>query len=259
MRSAIYLGEVLHHRTGTHGEHRFRQRLPWFSFWLDETAALRGLRLLTVNGSAPFALNDADHGARDGSSWTGWLDAQLAVRGLPPATRYQALCVPRMLGYAFNPITVVFAYDEHGDAFAVVYEVHSTFGEAHAYVHPLRRASAGAGHYEHGSTKAVHVSPFFSMDGGYRFRLAPPGDQFAFGIRYEDADGGRLFAGFRGSRAELTDRALLGLLLRAPYTALGVTVGIHWQALRLWIKGVPFYRKPTRRADGHYEPRGVSK
>lgn len=259
MRSAIYPGEVLHHRSGAHGEHRFRQRLPWFSFWLDETEALNGLRLLAVNGSAAFALNDSDHGARDGSSWAGWLDARLGVEGLPPAARYQALCVPRILGYAFNPITVVFAYDAGGEAFAVVYEVHSTFGEAHAYVHALRRPTAGGGRYEHSSTKALHVSPFLSMEGGYRFRVALPGDHFALGIRYEDADGARLFAGFRGARAELTDRALLALLLRVPFAALGVTLGIHWQALRLWIKGVPFYRKPTRRSDGHYEPRGVSK
>ena len=263
MQSAIYRGEVLHHRTGAHGEHRFAQRLPWFSFWLDEMPELGRLRLLAVNGRGPFALNDADHGARDSSPWSAWLDATLAQRGLQAADRYQALCLPRMLGYVFNPITVVFAYDAVGDAFAVVYEVHSTFGESQAYVHALGNAGEAGAAYEHDSRKALHVSPFFSMEGAYRFRVTLPSDRFALGIHYDDADGGHLFAGFRGERASLTDRALLALLIRAPFTAVGVTLSIHWQALLLWCKGMPFYRKPSAAAQdatgAAYQPGGITK
>ena len=254
MHSAMYRGPVVHHRTGAHGEHRFERRLPWFSIDLEEYAALDRLRLFGVNRRAPTALYEADHGARDGSSWRSWLDGQLGLHGLPPAARYQAMCLPRFFGYVFNPITLVFGFDAAGQPHAVVYEVHSTFGDAHAYVHALQARDQKDPHgtgvvlpeqwFEHESVKQIHVSPFFSMRGRYRFRVCMPGARFGFGICYEDEDGGQLYAGFEGERRELSDRTLAALLLQAPLTALGVTFGIHWQALRLWLRRTPLYRKP---------------
>ena len=253
MDSALYEGRVIHYRTGTRGEHRFVQRLTWFSLWLDELSELTGLRLFGVNEPAPFALHDQDHGARDGSGWTRSLDRTLVARGLQPGARYQALCIPRIFGYAFNPITVVLAWDLNEQPAAVLYEVHSTFGEAHTYVHSLA-SKTGAVSFKHSSDKALHVSPFFSMQGKYRFRLSVPGPWFRLGIHYADEDGGRLFAGFSGQRRQLTDRALFAVLLRAPLAAFGVTAGIHWQAFRLWMKGIPIYRKPRGCRSAQSEP-----
>lgn len=241
MRSAIYEGRVVHHRTGSRGEHRFSQRITWFALWLDELDELSKLRLFGVNRFAPFALHDEDHGQRDGSPWRNGLDDCMSACGLAPAHRYQALCVPRILGYGFNPITVVIGWDENATPVAVLYEVHNTFGQAHTYVHVLDPAARPPRAFVHESDKALRVSPFFSMHGHYTFRLNVPDARFGLSIRYEDADGGCLDAAFVGYQRALTDGALLGLLLRAPLAAITVTAGIHWQALRLWLKGVPLY------------------
>ena len=240
--SAIYWGEVLHHRQGGI-QHRFTHRLPWFLLDLQELAqADRGVHglLFNVNGPGLLSFYDRDHGARDGTPFLSWLRTLLADHGRHQM-HFRALCLPRLLGYVFNPISVIYCFDSQGRLGAMVYEVHNTFGQSHAYVHLLSGVPQGP----HASPKQFHVSPFFSMHGRYRFSISEPSERVAIGIHYQDDCGATLFAGFKGRRMDITTVQILKTLLRWPLATIGVTLNIHWQAARLWLKGARVHRNPN--------------
>jgi len=204
---------------------------------------------LKRNGRALFALNDADHG--DGRPLLEWIDALLRREGVVDATGEVWLhTLPRVLGYVFNPVSFWFCERADGGLRAVVCEVNNTFGERHCYLlaHPdgraIRWGEALSAH------KVFHVSPFCRIEGSYRFRflLARPGGsrpaRFVARIDYHDAGGALLQTSIEGQLAPLTDARLLRTLVSHPLFTLGVVARIHWQALRLWLRRVPFVSKP---------------
>jgi len=146
--------------------------------------------------------------------------------------------LPRMLGYAFNPISVWFGFGPGGDLRGAIYEVRNTFGEHHCYVSAAPLAP-------HATAKAFHVSPFFAVNGDYRFGLTAPEEHF--GLRVENWVDGALThrATLSGTRKPLTDLRLLQVLARFPLMTLGVTAAIHWQALWIWLKGARYHPKPA--------------
>ena len=236
----LYAGHVMHMRL-TPFAHRFRYRV--FSLLLDvdrleETAA--GLRLLALDRFALLAFHRRDHGARDGSDLRPWVEARLAEAGRPRPARILVLGFPRILGYAFNPLSVYFCEDDEGRLETVLYEVKNTFGDQHAYV--LAAEPDADGTIRHGHDKGFFVSPFIGMDQRYAFTLRPPGERLAIRIRQRDADGPWLIATQSGTRRPLTDGALLRQWLAHPLMTLKVILAIHWQALRLWLRGARFHR-----------------
>jgi DUF1365 family protein len=155
-----------------------------------------------------------------------------------------------MLGYVFNPLSVWFCRD--GNLLrAVVYEVHNTFGERHAYVLPAGQprglCSTDAAQ---SCVKTFYVSPFLDMAGDYTFRLRADGARLSVAIRMRTRDGEVLTAVLSGTCAPLTDKALVGALLRYPLMTLAVTVAVYWQALRLVCKGAKFYHRSQGRRPG---------
>ena len=236
MTSALYAGVVAHARLRPK-KHRLRYRV--FSLLIDlaEAEALSGrLRLFGFNQSALFSLWEKDHG--DGGQLRHWVDTQLAAAGIADVTAVTMLCYPRILGYVFNPLTVYFCSDASGLR-AVLYEVHNTFGERRTYVIP---APPDAGVVTQEAAKQMYVSPFTPMECGYRFRITPPGENVVVAIDETDGDGLLLTASFAGERRDLTDAALLRALFAYPLMTLKVTAAIHWEALRLFLKGVPVFR-----------------
>ncbi|HEY0265445.1 MAG TPA: DUF1365 domain-containing protein, partial [Rhizomicrobium sp.] len=188
-----------------------------------------------------------DHG--DGRDLKVWLDDLLAQQGIAADGARRALCYPRILGYVFNPLSVWFCHARDGALKAIVYEVHNTYDERHAYVLPVggdRRL------VRHGCAKDFYVSPFLSRDCRYRFRIRPPGEDVAVAIHEAEAGAPVLNASFAGERRTLTDGALLKMLLRYPLMTVKVVVAIHYEAVRLMLKGVrrhphapkAEYRKP---------------
>lgn len=246
MSSALYTGEVAHVRLRPL-RHRLRYRVAQGLFDLDELPELSGrLRLFGHNRAAAFSFHDKDHG--DGSGdLRGWLARELARAGLPGACgRVRVLCMPRMLGFVFNPLSVWFCDDAHGRLAAVVYEVNNTFGGRHAYVLP---AAAAEGPLRQACGKAFHVSPFLPMALTYAFRLSPPEAEVTIAISAEDADGPVLGASFAGRRRPLTDAGLARVLLAFPFMTLKVVAAIHWEALKLWLRGAPVFRPDVSRPD----------
>ena len=247
--SALYRGEVMHQRLRP-ARHRLRYRMFSLLLDLDELALLDArLKLLSVNARNVFSFHEADHG--DGSTLPlktqvrRWLQAA----GLKPGGRVRLLAMPRILGFAFNPLSVYFCDAPQGGLEAIVYEVNSTFGERHHYVLPVVGQRDGV--VVQRCAKAMHVSPFLGMDAEYRFSVRPPEGHASLhlGIGVHDAQGPLLHATYAATHAPLRDRALALALLTHPLLTLKVVAAIHWDALRLWLKRVPLHPHPGPAAE----------
>ncbi|OYQ33801.1 hypothetical protein CHU95_13655 [Niveispirillum lacus] len=195
---------------------------------------------LTHNRPGLLSILDRDHGRRDGSPLRPWVEGVLADKGVHlSGGRILLFCFPRVLGYGFNPLSIFYGFGPDGDLRGVVYEVKNTFGDQHCYVIPTPN-----GLLNHAHAKEFHVSPFFDIEGGYRFRLSLPGDHIGIDIHYDDAAGPLLVATQTGQRRHLSTRSLWSALARHPLVTLKVIAGIHWEALKLWRKGAMFHRRP---------------
>jgi hypothetical protein len=231
--SAIYEGWVMHRRL-TPRRHAFKYRVFSLLLDLDELEGLsRSLRLFGWNRAAVASFRDGDHG--DGGALRGWLDRQLASAGIVADGPRRVLCYPRLFGHVFNPLSVWFCHRADGTLAAIVYEVHNTFGERHAYV---LRAGNDVRPVRQECDKTFYVSPFLSMDCRYHFKIRPPGDDVLVAITEAEAGRPVLTATFLGKRQALTDANLLRLLLRHPLMTLKVVAAIHVEAVRLMWKGV---------------------
>lgn len=234
--SAIYVGAVMHRRL-VPKVHRFRYRGFWLLLDLGELDRLPAL--LSHNRFNLFSLHDRDHG--DGS--TAPLADQIArkLRGAGIAWSggsIQLLCMPRSLGHCFNPLSIFFCNNSDGSAAAIVYQVHNTFGERHSYVLPAR----GAGRLFQACDKAFYVSPFMDMDLRYEFAVSQPRDRLGVAIRLRQKGETVLVAALAGERRALGNGALLRLALAMPGQTITTVAAIHWQALRLWFKGLRIRR-----------------
>lgn len=159
-------------------------------------------------------------------------------------------CYPRVLGYTFNPLSLFYCYDLEGRLIAVVHEVHNTFGERHCYVLPVTGSDMAVTPWIHQACdKELFVSPFAHMSMHYEFRLNDPkADQRQIvAIRAHDAEGLLLIASYVADARALTDHSLLKVFVTMPLLTLKVIGGIHWEALKLWIKRVPLFSHQPKR------------
>jgi DUF1365 family protein len=243
-RSSLYVGTVMHRRLRPR-DHKFRYRAFWLLIDLDELPELTTrLRLFSHNRGNLFGLHDVDHGDGSATSLRAQVERHLADVGIVMVGgAIKLLCMPRTLGYSFNPLSVYFCYREDASLAALVYEVHNTFGERHCYVMPADGAS-GPLHQHCGKT--FYVSPFMDMDMRYEFHVTDPAERIGIAIGVSAAGRAVMHASLAGLRSELTDRALLRMFLTIPAITLKVSAAIHWEAGRLWLKGLRLRRRPTR-------------
>lgn len=270
LRSQLYECTV-HHARFAPRAHAFAYRLFYLAVDLDEVSVLASrLRLLRFNrpGLATFRERDyfPVHEPRHNADTTPAIPPGLglkarvlawcAERGCDPGPGARVLVVtlPRVLGYQFNPVTFYFCFDRAGAPVAAVAEVTNTFREIKPYlIAPVRQAD-GRLMFRQRATKEFYVSPFSDLELAFAFELAAPGATLAVRIDAFEGDRRILHSALNGGALPLTDTTLARLLLRYPVVTLQVVTLIHWQALRLWLKRVPYHRKaaaPDRQRNLH--------
>ncbi|WP_429911371.1 DUF1365 domain-containing protein [Glycocaulis sp.] len=242
----LFLGHTVHERTQPF-VHRFRYAIAMMMLDLDQLeAAGRLSRLFSVERFNLFSFRQRDHGPRDGSSLKEWALARLAAAGVDTAvSRVRLLCSPRVLGYVFNPISLYLADDADGNTLAVIYQVHNTFGDAHAYVAPL----AGSVPEKHSAQKRFHVSPFFPVSGRYDFTLRDGDDQLSLVIHKVEDAGKDFLATMQLEARSVSSGSLLKLFATQPFSTLKTISAIHWEAVRLFLRGARYHRRPEPPAD----------
>lgn len=238
-------GETFHGRKGP-VQNTFRYRVDFVA--LEPEKAL-GPALFSRNRRNLTALHDRDHGGPPGQGrGVDWVREVLQSHGLPSAQRILLIAQPRVLGHVFNPVSFWLCYDQLGHLRAAIAEVTNTYGDRHSYlVHhednaPITREDTLP------ARKIFHVSPFQPVSGEYRFRFDIRTDRIGIWIDYSSADGG-VFTNLVGQREPLTNRAILRACFRRPFGSRRVLALIHWQALKLWVKGVQFRSRPAPPAE----------
>ncbi len=240
--NGLYAGRVMHHRLRPR-MHRFRYRAFWLLVDLDDLPRLgRSLRWLSYNRPNLFSLQDRDHGDGSAAPLRAQIERRLSDAGVDIAGgRISLFCMPRTLGFGFNPLSIYFCHGADGALAAIVYQVHNTFGGRRSYVIAVR---SGDGLLRHSCGKLLYVSPFMDMNMRYEFRISTPADTVGVAIRVVSHDGPIMNAVLTGSRMELSDRNLLAMAVRIPAVTMKVMVAIHWEALRLWLKGFRVFSPP---------------
>jgi DUF1365 family protein len=234
--SALYPGRVMHQRFKPR-RHKFKYGIFLALFDLDELERLdQRLRWFSYNSWNVFSFFDRDHLSGRSSALRPDVERLLGLAGLGgDVGAIRLLCMPRVFGYVFNPISVYFCHRRDGSLMATLYEVNNTFGGRHLY---LIAAPRSDGWIAQRCAKQLHVSPFNDMGLTYRFRVRPPDSELAFNVNAHDGGGLLLATGFIGRRTDFTDRRLRGLIFSYPLLTFKVILGIHYEALRLLLKGM---------------------
>lgn len=242
---SLYPARVMHRRLVA-PFYRFVYRVFYLLLDIDRIdEAARVLRLFSHNRFNLLSFHDRDHGLQRPGQLRLWAERLLGQNGIQlDGGRVRLLCMPRLLGFAFNPISLWYCEHRDGQLRAVIAEVRNTFGERHCYL----LASGGAPLAYDGShekEKCFHVSPFLDLVGRYRFTLNEPGEQLRVAI-HETREGiAILDATVTGERRTLNDSNILKQVGMMPFMTLKVVAGIHWEALKIWMRGARFHAKPS--------------
>lgn len=255
--SALYVGRVTHQRVRTFG-HRLDYRVWMLLLDLDTVEATQArLKLLSRGRFGLIGWCAADHGDRSGRPLRTQIEGHLDEAGIDLAGGpIRLLTMPRILGYGFNPISVWFCHRPDGQIAALLYEVTNTFHERHTYLvatpdppppgggGPRSGGGGGAGALHQTAPKRFFVSPFMDMNLTYDFTVRPPGEDVSVTVVVRRGADPVLTARFSGQRRPLTDGQLLRAFLTHPLLTWKVMAGIHWEALKVMIKGAKYRHRP---------------
>jgi DUF1365 family protein len=245
--ACLYPSRVMHQRRVA-PLYRFVYRVFYLLLDIDRVdEAARGVRLFSHNRWNLLSFHDSDHG--DGRGGAGalraWAQDILAAEAIDlEGGRIRILALPRLCGLVFNPVAFWFCEHSDGSLRAVIAEVNNTFGEKHCYLLD-RNGAAIAAPAAFDKDKAFHVSPFFDVAGRYRFRLQAPAARLHITIHYSHDGAVQFDAALWGNHARCNDAQILRLVLAVPAMTLKVVAAIHWEALKLWLRGARFHRKPA--------------
>jgi DUF1365 family protein len=242
--ATLYAGRVAHIRH-TPFRHRFDYRIWMLRADLDSLDEIdKKSVLFSHNKPGLISIQDKDHGFRDGRPLRAFVEAALARQNLQEyGAKIDFITTPRLLGYAFNPISFYFCQNEAGTLGAVLHQVKNTFGDQIGYLMPV----TGDGPIRQTAPKRMHVSPFFDMQGGYRFALTPPDENFTVSIQYGAAGQKRMTATMILKARPFSDAAILRQLAKTPLTQFKIIAAIHWQALKLYLRGAVFHGVPDQK------------
>ncbi len=242
--SSIYSGLVTHRR--------FKPKKHFFSYKtfsllidLNEIQHIeKKIKFFSYNKFNILSFYDIDHGPRDGSLLVTWVQKVLKKSNINfRIEKIKLLCYPRFFGYVFNPLSIFYCYDKNLNIKAILYEVKNTFNEQHTYVF---RCSQSSNLILHKCRKKFYVSPFIEMKTFYNFRLFKPGRNLNIIIKQRDSKGPLLTARQTGKKLNFTSKNLMIQFLKHPLMSFKVIAAIHFEAFRLWSKGVKYVKKITK-------------
>ena len=242
--SFIYTGNVVHKR--------FKPKINFFKYKvysllldLSEIHLLdKNLKIFSYNKFNIVSFYDKDHGARDGSSIQNWVIDNLKKNNIDTNNiQIKLLCYPRIFGYVFNPLSIFYVYDKNLNLISILYEVKNTFGEQHTYVF---KTDINNNLIKHTCKKKFHVSPFIEMDCVYFFRLLKPSNTISVIIDQNDKEGKILYASQDGVKSEINNSNLTKSYLKHPLMTFKIILAIHFEAFKLWSKGIKFVKKKLK-------------
>jgi len=243
MTSSLYNGTVIHKRFKPK-IHFFKYKV--FSMLLDlsELNHLdKNINFFSYNSFNLISFFDKDHGERDGSSLFEWVKKNLVENNINSENiKIKLLCYPRIFGYVFNPLSVFFVYDHQENLISILYEVKNTFGEQHTYIFKVGNKNP----LQHNCSKKFHVSPFIEMDCNYFFRITKPAEKISVIIDQYQLDEKILFASQDGRRVDFNSKELLKSYIKHPLMTFKIISAIHFEAFKLWVKGIKFIKKKFR-------------
>ena len=244
MTSSIYNGTVIHKRFKPK-THYFKYKV--FSLLLDLSELdylSKQIKFFSHNKFNLVSFYEKDHGNRDGSSLVSWVKKNLEDNNInTEKVKIKLLCYPRILGYVFNPLSVFYIYNESEKLVSILYEVKNTFGEQHTYIF---KVDNDQNLYQHNCSKKFHVSPFIEMNCKYFFRLLKPGEKISVIIDQYQTDEKILYASQDGQRVDFNTKELIKSYFKHPLMTFKIISAIHFEAFKLWIKGIKFIKKKLK-------------
>ena len=241
INSSIYNGQVIHKRFKPK-VHYFKYNVFSLLIDLSELDQLdKKINLFSYNRFNLVSFYDKDHGDRNGTSLIEWVNKNLEKNKISTENiSIKLLCYPRILGFVFNPLSVFYVYDQSKQLIAILYEVKNTFGEQHTYIF---RVEEDNNLIQNNCSKKFHVSHFIEMKCNYFFRILKPGNKISVVIDQYDSEGKILFASQEGARTDLNSKYLLKSYIKHPIMTFKIILAIHYEAFKLWIKGIKFIKK----------------
>ena len=243
MISSIYNGTVVHKRFKPR-IHFFRYKVFSLLIDLSELSTLdKKINFFSYNKFNLISFFDKDHGERDGTSLIEWVKKNLRENNIDAEEiKIKLLCYPRILGYVFNPLSVFYIYNNNEKLISILYEVKNTFGEQHTYIFKIENDNL----LQHNCEKKFHVSPFIEMNCNYFFRILKPSEKISVIIDQYQSNEKILFASQDGKRADLTSAELMKSYLKHPLMTFKIISAIHFEAFKLWTKGIKFIKKKLK-------------
>ena len=241
INSYIYNGTVIHKRFKPK-QHFFKYKVFSLLIDLSELNELdEKISFFSLNKFNLISFYEKDHGDRDGLSLAAWVKHHLNKNNISTENiKIKLLCYPRIFGYVFNPLSVFFIYNKNNDLISILYEVKNTFGEQHTYVF---RVECKHKLIQNNCSKKFYVSPFIEMDCNYFFRTLNPEEKLSVIIDQYDKEGKVLFASQDGIRSYFTTKNLINSYLKHPLMTFKIISAIHFEAFKLWIKGIRLVKK----------------
>lgn len=240
LKSALYTGLVSHRRLRPK-PYTLRHRLYWLLLDLSELSSLdQNCRLFSHNRTNLISFFERDHGNGSNTPLIEQAGQHLAAAGIETdGVSIQLLCMPRVAGYDFNPLSVYFCTDRNGHLTAIIYEVNNTFGGRHTYVIPTETAPGTS--VRQACEKTFYVSPFMDLDLSYKFRATSPTTADSSPVRVAvqalKGENSIINTCLVGHRRPFTDRNIAWLSATHPLLPVKVTGAIYWHALRMWLRG----------------------
>ena len=241
--SCIYNGKVIHKRFKPK-ENYFKYSV--FSLLIDLSELKKidqEISFFSLNKFNLISFYEKDHGERDGSSLKEWVKKNLEQNRIETVNiKIKLLCYPRIFGYVFNPLSIFFVYNHNDKLISILYEVKNTFNEQHTYVFKVENDNL----LQHNCEKKFHVSPFIEMNCNYFFRILKPSEKISVIIDQYQLDEKILYASQNGIRTDVTSSQLIKSYLKHPLMTFKIISAIHFEAFKLWTKGIKFIKKKLK-------------